>query len=116
MTSARLPLSFSLEPGSPLDTLEMVLAIARRIGLRLAHLQLRGELVFLDLHGADEDALALFRARLHNLIGVHDIVVDVCMLPIGQKYRTLRASTDAQPEGIKCRSNPPCSRALPPSP
>ncbi|MES2019321.1 MAG: hypothetical protein V4484_22750 [Pseudomonadota bacterium] len=82
MTSARLPLHFSLDPDSQLDTLEMVLAIARRIGLRLAHLQLRDERVFVELHAGEPDALDLFCARLHNVIGVHDIVVNVCMLPI----------------------------------
>jgi hypothetical protein len=95
MTSARLPLRFSIDQDSTLDTLEMVLAIARRIGLRLAHLELRGAgQVCLELRAGEADALALFCARLHNVIGVHD----VCMLPIEQKYRTLRASPDAQPE------------------
>jgi hypothetical protein len=81
MTSARLPLSFSIDPDSTLDTLEMVLAIARRIGLHLAQLQLRGSQAYLELHAADDDPLALFCARLHNVIGVYDIDLDVCMLP-----------------------------------
>ncbi len=103
MTSARLPLCFCIDPDSPLDTLEMVLAIARRIGLQLDQLQLRGDQVFLALRAGDQDALALFCARLHNLIGVHSIVLHVCMLPIRQKYRTLRASSDVPPERIQCR-------------
>jgi acetolactate synthase regulatory subunit len=73
-----LPLSFSVEPDSTLDTLEMVLAVARRIGLRLAQLELRpANQVFIDLHAADDDALALFCARLHNVIGVHDVHMHV---------------------------------------
>ena len=99
MTSARLPLSFSIDPDSTLDTLEMVLAIARRIGLHLAHLELRGAgRVCIELRAFDPDALALFCARLHNVIGVHQ----VCMLPIEQKYRTLRRSSTAQPEKRPC--------------
>jgi hypothetical protein len=110
MTSARLPLSFSIDPACLFDTLETVLAIARRIDLRMTHLQLRGATVFIDLHASDADALALFRARLHNVIGVHDIVINVCMLPIGQKYRTLRSSHKLVPAQRKsCRSNPPSS-------
>jgi hypothetical protein len=81
MTSARLPLTFCIDPDSTLDTLEMVLAIARRIGLHLAHLQLRGNQAFLELHAAEHDPLALFCARLHNVIGVHDIDLPVHMLP-----------------------------------
>lgn len=77
MTSARLPLAFSLDPDSTFDTLEMVLAIARRIGLHLARLEFDAGRVCIDLHAGDDDPLALFRARLDNVIGVHD----VCMLP-----------------------------------
>lgn len=81
MTSARLPLSFSVDPDSTFDTLEMVLAIARRIGLRLDRLEVDAARVFIDLHAGDPDPLALFHARLNNVIGVHD----VCMLPVDQK-------------------------------
>lgn len=98
MTSARLPLSFSIDPDSTFDTLEMVLAIARRIGLRLARLEVDAGQVLIDLHAGHADPLALFHARLNNVIGVHD----VCMLPIEQKYRTLRQSPDAQPEKTLC--------------
>jgi acetolactate synthase regulatory subunit len=77
MTSARLPLSFSVDPDSTFDTLEMVLAIARRIGLHLAGLTVDAGHVHIDLHAADADPLALFHARLNNVIGVYD----VCMLP-----------------------------------
>lgn len=110
MTPSHLPLNFSIDPDHVFDTLETVLAIARRIGLRMAHLQLRGETVFIDLHAGDADALTLFRARLHNVIGVHDIVVNVCMLPIGQKYRTLRSSHNlVQVQEKPCRPNPTSS-------
>jgi acetolactate synthase regulatory subunit len=99
MKPARLPLSFSIDPNSTLDTLEMVLAIARRIGLHLAQLELRGAgRVFIELRAGDDDALALFCARLHNVIGVDE----VCMLPIEQKEWTLRRSPDLQPEPRPC--------------
>lgn len=99
MTCAHLSLSFSIDPDSTFDTLEMVLAIARRIGLHLAYLELRaGERVFIALHAGDHDPLALFCARLHNVIGVHE----VCMLPIEQKYRTLRGSPCPQPKTRTC--------------
>lgn len=102
MTCARLPLSFSIDPDSTFDTLEMVLAIARRIGLRLLHLRVRGEQVVLELGADDDDPLALFAARLHNVIGVHDIALNVCMLPIRQKCRTLHAPIIHSPENQPC--------------
>jgi hypothetical protein len=116
MTCARLPLCFRVDPDSPLDTLETVLAIARRIGLHLAWLQLRGDQAWLELHAADHDPLALFSARLHNVIGVHDIALNVCMLPNRQKYRTLPASPQTHHEKRPCRCDPPCAPAPPPSP
>lgn len=103
MTCAHLSLSFSIDPDSPFDTLEMVLAIARRIGLQLAQLELRaGARVFIALRADDDDPLALFCARLHNVIGVHE----VCMLPVEQKYRRLRRSPDSQPEKRTCIQQP----------
>ena len=102
MTSARLPLSFSIDPDSTFDTLEMVLAIARRIGLRLCHLRVRADRVFLELSASEDDALALFSARLHNVIGVHDIALNVCMLPFREKCRTLHAPTYLSPENRQC--------------
>lgn len=99
MTSARLSLSFSIDPDSTFDALEMVLAIARRIGLHLAHLELRGSAkVVIDLRAAGPDPLALFHARLNNVIGVYD----VCMLPIEQKCRTLQRSPDLHSEKTLC--------------
>jgi hypothetical protein len=103
MTCAHLSLSFSIDPDSTFDTLEMVLAIARRIGLQLTRLELRaGQRVFIALRADDDDPLALFRARLHNVIGVDE----VCMLPIEQKYRTLRGSPYPQPEKRPCIYHP----------
>lgn len=98
MNCARLPLSFCVDPDTKFDTLEMVLAIARRIGLHLARLELEADQVFIDLHAGEPDPLALFHARLNNVIGVYD----VCMLPNEQKCRTLRQSLDAQPEKTPC--------------
>jgi hypothetical protein len=73
MNYSHLPLTFSLDQDSTLDTLEAVLAIARRGGLRLANLNLNNHRVAVDLEAEDADLLALFSARLHNVIGVHDI-------------------------------------------
>ncbi len=78
MNEHHLPLSFSLVAAETLDTLEAVLAIARRGGLRLVYLHVvdteRATDVALTLCAADADPLALFLARLNNLVGVHDIV------------------------------------------
>jgi len=98
MTCARLLLSFSVDPATTFDTLEMVLAIARRIGLHLARLEVDAGRVRIDLQAGHADPLALFHARLNNVIGVYD----VCMLPIEQKYRTLRQSSDAHTEKTLC--------------
>jgi hypothetical protein len=68
-------LTFTLEPASLIDTLEAVLAIARRGGLRLAALTLQRQQVALELEADDSDLIDLFNARLHNVIGVHDIAV-----------------------------------------
>ena len=68
-------LTFTLEPASVLDTLEAVLAMARRGGLRLAALHLQRQEVALELEADDGDLIELFNARLHNVIGVHDIAV-----------------------------------------
>ena len=75
MNDYRLPLTFSLDPDRVLDTLEAVLAIARRGNLRLARLQLDSGAVALELDAHDPDLLDLFGARLHNVIGVHDIAM-----------------------------------------
>lgn len=82
MTCAHLPLSFSVEHGTTFDTLEAILAIARRGGLRLARLHVQAstaaDCVSIDLLADDPDLLALFEARLHNVIGVEDIVRTPC--------------------------------------
>jgi hypothetical protein len=75
MNSAFLPLTFSLDQNSTLDTLEAVLAIARRGGLRLCKLDCRQQEVSLELAADDPDLLALFQCRLQNVIGVNDILV-----------------------------------------
>ena len=77
MTSALLPLTFSIGHASTLDTLEAILAIARRGGLTLATLELqpsgRDAQVQMNLLAHDPHLLDLFEARLRNVIGVHDI-------------------------------------------
>jgi hypothetical protein len=65
-----LPLHFSIESPHTLDVLEAVLAIARRGGLQLGQLELRGQHVYLDLQAGEQDLLDLFLTRLHNVIGV----------------------------------------------
>ena len=77
MTYAKLPLTFLIDSQSTLDTLEAVLAIARRGGLRLSTLQLQAngedDLVSMELRADESDLLELFDARLRNVIGVHGI-------------------------------------------
>ncbi|NHZ81512.1 hypothetical protein F2P44_19845 [Massilia sp. CCM 8695] len=77
MNDSHLPLSFSVSKTATLDTLEAVLAIARRGGLQLAALALDSragdDTVFLNLRAPDADLLDLFMARLNNVIGITDI-------------------------------------------
>ena len=84
MTCAHLPLTFSVDKDTTLDILEAVLAIARRGGLRLSRLHLQAapaaDLVCMDLLADDPDMLALFAARLGNVIGVSDIEARPCPL------------------------------------
>ena len=79
MDTAHLPLSFSLSSNDTLDTLEAVLAIARRGNVRLGALNVtahaHGDEVFLELQAGEADLLALFLARLRNLYCVDNIVV-----------------------------------------
>jgi acetolactate synthase regulatory subunit len=86
MTSALLPLSFTLDQASALDTLEAVLAIARRGGLRLARLSVASaasaDLVSMELLAADPDLLALFEARLRNVIGIDDLDSKTMLLDV----------------------------------
>lgn len=93
MTSACLPISFSIDNQSTLDTLEAVLAIARRGGLRLARLQLQAsatdDRVSLELLADEPGLLELFDARLRNLIGVYGI--DRGAGPVGSFYKGGRA-------------------------
>lgn len=82
MTSKHLPLTFYLDRECTLDTIEAVLAIARRGGLRLANLTLREEdassRVCLEVVAEDPDRLDLFIARLGNLFGVHGVEAYAC--------------------------------------
>lgn len=79
-------LTFLLEPASTLDTLEAVLATARRGGLRLRRLRLdpngNDDLVYIRLSADEPDLLDLFCTRLANIIGVHEIR----SLPVGPLY------------------------------
>lgn len=81
MNDAHLPLRFSVPKTATLDTLEAVLAIARRGGLHLAALELDSsaahDSVFLKLGAVEADLLDLFMARLHNVIGI----IEICPLP-----------------------------------
>ena len=86
MTCAHLPLTFSVDNDTTFDTLEAVLAIARRGGLRLSRLHVQAaapaDLVSMDLLADDPDLLALFAARLNNVIGVADVDTRPCTLHI----------------------------------
>lgn len=77
MNRAHLPLNFSIDSASTFDTLEAVLAIARRGNLRLMRLHVQASasdnLVSMELQADDPDLLDLFDARLRNVIGVHGI-------------------------------------------
>jgi hypothetical protein len=77
MNDTHLPVSFSVDKDRTLDTVEAVLAIARRGGLRLGAMQLRSresdDRVYLELHAPEPDLLDLFMARLHNQVGVDAI-------------------------------------------
>lgn len=100
MTSAHLPLTFSVDNGTTFDTLEAVLAIARRGGLRLSRLQVQAgtpaDRVRLDLLADDPDSLALFEARLGNLIGVADIERAPCTVHISLSDRLTPAFEQSQ--------------------
>ncbi|SHG46254.1 hypothetical protein [Massilia sp. CF038] len=73
MNPNRLPLVFSLDRDHPLDTLEAILAIARRGNVHLTRLQVERTEVAMELGADDPDLLSLFSARLHNVIGIYDI-------------------------------------------
>lgn len=77
MTRAHLPLTFCLDKDAAIDTLEAVLAIARRGGLRLSRLHLTArdtdDLVSIELLASEHDLLDLFEHRLRNLINVSNI-------------------------------------------
>ncbi len=77
MTSAHLPLAFCLDPDYAIDTLEAVLATARRGGLQLTslnvHCRQTEQQVYLELRGDDANMLELFERRLGNLFGVFNI-------------------------------------------
>ncbi len=78
MTCTHLPLSFSVDNDAIFDTLEAVLAIARRGGLHLSSLHLHdgnSGRVCMELLAPEPCPLDLFVARLHNVIGVHDLEV-----------------------------------------
>lgn len=81
MNDPHLPLRFSVPKRATLDTLEAVLAIARRGGLHLAALELDSsaadDIVFLNLRAVEPDLLDLFMTRLHNVIEI----IDICPLP-----------------------------------
>jgi acetolactate synthase regulatory subunit len=65
---------FCIEPDDPIATLEVVLAIIRRLGIELRGLRTtataQGLDVQLRLAAQDEDPLTLCRMRLHNVVGI----------------------------------------------
>lgn len=81
MNDAHLSLTFCLPDTDTLDTLEAVLAIARRGSVRLATMQVspcdtRRQQVAIALRAAEPDLLELFLARLRNLYCIDDITLD----------------------------------------
>lgn len=91
MNSCHLPVRFSIDKARTLDTMEAVLAIARRGGLTLSRLQLHSragdDLALLELRASDPELLNLFVLRLSNVIGVADIDAAepaVCMLHLSK--------------------------------
>jgi hypothetical protein len=81
MTSSHRTFTFFIDRDSPIDTLEAVLAIARRGQLHLSGLHVLAHptvhLVVLGLTAPDSELLDLFEARLGNQIGVADIRIMV---------------------------------------
>jgi hypothetical protein len=77
MYTSHLPVRFSIDKERTLDTMEAVLAIARRGGLTLGKLQLHSRAsddeAYLELLAHDPALLDLFMLRLHNVVGVLDI-------------------------------------------
>jgi hypothetical protein len=77
MYISHLPVRFSIDKDRTLDTMEAVLAIARRGGLTLGKLQLQArdsfDHAYLELQAHDPALLDLFLLRLQNVVGVADI-------------------------------------------
>ncbi len=77
MTTSRLPFTFSVDKATPFDTLEAVLASARRGGLTLVNMRAHATdgavRVSIELLAQERDLLDLFAARLGNLVDVFDI-------------------------------------------
>lgn len=77
MNSSHLPVRFSMDKDRTLDTMEAVLAIARRGGLTLGKLHMRSreadDLAYLELQAPDPALLDLFLLRLQNVVGVEAI-------------------------------------------
>lgn len=73
-------LTFIVDKPHTLDVLEAALAIARRGGVELSGLQLQSRdhdnAVHLSVQSGEPDLLALFLARLHNVIGIAAIDVN----------------------------------------
>ncbi len=73
-------LTFCTDKDTTIDTLEAVLATARRGGLQLARLQMHArdahDQVVLELIARDSDLLDLFVHRVRNLFGVYGIERD----------------------------------------
>jgi acetolactate synthase regulatory subunit len=77
MNTAQKNYRFSIEPDTPIATLEAALAVVRRLGIELRGLRTtagtHGLEVHLRLAAPEEDPLVLCRMRLHNVIGVQAV-------------------------------------------
>ena len=63
-------LTFAIDPQAAFDTLEAVLATARRGGLDLSSLYIEAATAEMTVRTTEPDRFALFRARVDNLAGI----------------------------------------------
>ncbi len=92
MNTYQTTLRFCIEDDAPIATLEAVLAIVRRLDLRLislrSHGHSQGQDVQLRLAAQQEEALVLCRMRLNNVVGV----LAVRVMPVASARTVLAAS------------------------
>ena len=94
MNTTQKSYRFCIEPDDPIATLEVVLAIIRRLGIELRSLRTtataQGLDVQLRLAARDEDPLTLCRMRLHNVVGILAIREMPSLVASAERLRTSR--------------------------